>query len=299
MYSFFYPFSFLFSIFSVFVFSSRVRWFLYCFHYLFLSFPSSFSFFHFFFFHSIPFLSSSLLYIRRYSRLFPNLPPLYLNSSGMHDPNIRQAWREKLALVTIIIFLCGAVGFLTFGFQLVLCGTQTGHVQFDQILSNQVIINGRAYTVDKFKHPVTANTNNVIASSGNLLDAPTKAGGADLSFLFQNTDGACRGLLTTTDGANKAAGGNLLYFFPCLAVSSNTTAQSIGAGWVNPSPAALAACHNPGTTSRGLLSGGTSLPIVDVFYSWDNLTTSLTSGGKLFIFNGYVIHLHRNVSIHI
>jgi chitin synthase len=39
----------------------------------------------------------------------------------MKDPNVRQAWREKITLCFIIVILCAAVGFATVGFQKVLC----------------------------------------------------------------------------------------------------------------------------------------------------------------------------------
>jgi chitin synthase len=39
----------------------------------------------------------------------------------MKDPNVRQAWREKMGLCVIIAVLCAAVGFATVGFQKALC----------------------------------------------------------------------------------------------------------------------------------------------------------------------------------
>lgn len=49
-------------------------------------------------------------------------PDILLRSmGGMHDLNVRQAWREKITLCFIIAVLCTAVGFATVGFQKVLC----------------------------------------------------------------------------------------------------------------------------------------------------------------------------------
>ncbi len=49
-------------------------------------------------------------------------PDIFLSSlGGMKDPNVRQAWREKIALCFIICILCAGVGFATVGFQKVLC----------------------------------------------------------------------------------------------------------------------------------------------------------------------------------
>ena len=40
------------------------------------------------------------------------------------DPLVRQAWREKLSLVYIILLCCGCLAFLTFGMRLALCPEQ-------------------------------------------------------------------------------------------------------------------------------------------------------------------------------
>lgn len=60
---------------------------------------------------------------RIFSRVVTFWAPDVLLSSvgGMKDPNVRQAWREKIALCFIIAVLCAVVGFATVGFQKVLC----------------------------------------------------------------------------------------------------------------------------------------------------------------------------------
>ncbi|PFH51990.1 glycosyltransferase family 2 protein [Amanita thiersii Skay4041] len=60
---------------------------------------------------------------RIFSRIVTFWAPDFLLASlgGMKDPPVRQAWREKMALCFIIVFLCAAVGFATVGFQTVLC----------------------------------------------------------------------------------------------------------------------------------------------------------------------------------
>lgn len=40
---------------------------------------------------------------------------------GMHHPQIQEAWREKVALCVVIVLLCGALAFLTFGFSIFVC----------------------------------------------------------------------------------------------------------------------------------------------------------------------------------
>ena len=46
---------------------------------------------------------------------------LLASLAGLKDKAVRQAWREKITLCFIILWLCAAVGFATVGFQKVLC----------------------------------------------------------------------------------------------------------------------------------------------------------------------------------
>ncbi|KAG0370603.1 chitin synthase-domain-containing protein [Gamsiella multidivaricata] len=50
------------------------------------------------------------------------LPP-FLNMCGVHGKAVQQAWREKVALCVIIMFIGGMVAFLTIGFTFLLCPT--------------------------------------------------------------------------------------------------------------------------------------------------------------------------------
>ncbi|KAJ3190989.1 hypothetical protein HK101_008193 [Irineochytrium annulatum] len=52
------------------------------------------------------------------------LPSFLLTRMGKRDANTQQAFREKIALCMIIFFLMCTVGFLTFGFTVVLCPNQ-------------------------------------------------------------------------------------------------------------------------------------------------------------------------------
>jgi chitin synthase len=57
------------------------------------------------------------------SRIVSFWAPDFLLESlgGLKDPQVRQAWREKITLCFIIGLMCGAIGFATVGFQKVLC----------------------------------------------------------------------------------------------------------------------------------------------------------------------------------
>lgn len=60
---------------------------------------------------------------RIFSRIVTFWAPSFLLVSigGLRDKNVRQAWREKIALCFIILVLCLAVAFITVGTQMVLC----------------------------------------------------------------------------------------------------------------------------------------------------------------------------------
>ncbi|RKP39471.1 chitin synthase-domain-containing protein, partial [Dimargaris cristalligena] len=172
-------------------------------------------------------------------------PPSILRCCGMPQPDIQQAWREKMALVTIIMLMMGAVGFLTFGFQQVVCGLSTqnqNYIKYDQIGMNNVIVNGRVYDVSKYVHPASSLTGDD-QEPGNLLRDPSYASGMDLSFMFQTPNGNCKGLFNVPSPAD--AQNNVLNLFPCV----------INNGTVTPNPemnAENAACHLT-TASRDVL----------------------------------------------
>ena len=81
--------------------------------------------------------------------------PFVLRRCGMNDPQIQQAFREKLALCKIIVLIMALVGFLTFGMQKVLCSPAPryglNNAPFD---TDFVAIHGVAYQFDaSFRHP--------------------------------------------------------------------------------------------------------------------------------------------------
>lgn len=48
------------------------------------------------------------------------LPP-FMRMCGIHEKPVQQAWREKVTLCVIIMFIGGMVAFLTIGFSSILC----------------------------------------------------------------------------------------------------------------------------------------------------------------------------------
>nr|GAT57682.1 glycosyltransferase family 2 protein [Mycena chlorophos] len=74
---------------------------------------------------------------------------------GMRDPNVRQAWREKLSLCMIIATCCAAVGFITVGFQKVLCtdaeATSSVFMRVGSV-PGTLTVEGRVYNVSNSKN---------------------------------------------------------------------------------------------------------------------------------------------------
>lgn len=153
------------------------------------------------------------------------------------DPLVRQAWREKLALVYIILFCCLCLAFLTFGMRLALCPerlvtnsysfynetAQSRQVYFRQDVS----VYGLLYPYDVIQKFFKDNYNTTL--NGDYE-------GVDMSRLFDgDSSGACKQYdngktgNATTQGACHVAdpyGGLIFFFLPRhiyhLFVSANT-----------------------------------------------------------------------------
>ncbi|KAJ2810248.1 Chitin synthase, class 3, partial [Coemansia furcata] len=139
-------------------------------------------------------------------------PGRVLGWCGMPDALVQMAWREKMGLVSLILLLMGAIAFLTFGFQQVLCGLsgQQTRIKWNEVGNGYVVVAGRAYDITRFGHKATPWTG---PNGANIMGAPANAGGKDLSFLFQNPNAACHGVMSYS-GAD--SNGNVVNAFPCV-----------------------------------------------------------------------------------
>lgn len=85
------------------------------------------------------------------------MPSFFLEKcAGMTDIRVRRAWREKMALVTIVILLCIVMGFITFGMQYLTCGIDDSQIKRFPIkyFNNEVVnIRGNLYDIKNFDHP--------------------------------------------------------------------------------------------------------------------------------------------------
>ena len=140
-------------------------------------------------------------------------PGSLLRCFGIPGRAQQQAWREKIGLISVIIFLGAFVGFLTFGFTQAVCSQPPISFRVDQITNGYLIIHGRAYDLTGSSHPAAFG----VPQGSNVLYPPVNAGGFDASFMFQNVNSKCKGLITAT--ANSSVlhdkNDNLAWYFPC------------------------------------------------------------------------------------
>lgn len=212
-------------------------------------------------------------------------PRFVLKCFGKKSKAEARAWREKMGLLSIIALIMGFVGFLTFGFTRTVCGSPATRLQVNHVDSGYMIFYGQAYDLSGSHHPVAdgipAEANGEGANV--LYDLPEKHGGQDGSFLFQQVNGKCKGLVTLAEGSDVPTNsdGDLAWYFPC-----NTFNQD---GSTSPNltiPYYLGyACH---TTAKGRTQFYDLSPAADVYFSWDDVKNT---SRNLAVYSGNVLDL--------
>ena len=211
------------------------------------------------------------------------MPNIILGCFGKKKKEQQRAWREKMGLISIILAICAFVGFLTFGFTETVC-PQGGpaRLRVNEVGAGYMIYHGQAYDLSMSHHPLARG----ISSGGNVLwDMDEPHGGQDGSFLFQNVNGKCKGLITAAANSDVPtdSDGNLAWYFPC-----NTFNQD-GSSNANPNksiPYYLGyGCHTSKDAREafyGLRSSG------DVYFTWDDVKNS---SRNLMVYSGDVLDL--------
>lgn len=188
---------------------------------------------------------------------------------GLRSREQQRAWREKMGLVSIILVLMAGVGFLTFGFTDAVCGTPPdrfhgGAIGDSFIGRGSVTINGYDYDIAKFNHPSAGSTFN---GRTNPLNAPGFANlaGNDASFLFQNTNGNCRGLITKASGSPiTGQGSDLDWYFPCNIFNQDGSSGPTLGGYDSNRQ-----CHVQSGTRRRFSE--MLQPKGQVYFTWDDV----------------------------
>ncbi|KAJ4382680.1 Chitin synthase, class 3 [Didymella sp. IMI 355093] len=207
-------------------------------------------------------------------------PDAILKCFGKPQKAQQRAWREKVGLVSIIMLICTFVGYLTFGFTETVCPS-SGNVRLrsNEVGKGYMIFHGKAYDLAQSTHPLARG---VPAGANVLFDLPEKHGGQDGSFLFQNVNGACKGLITAKANSDiPDVNGNLGWYFPCRTFNQDGSSK--------PNTTFLEyngfQCHTSDNARKafyGLRNAG------DVYFTWDDIRNS---SRNLMVWGGDVLDL--------
>ncbi|KAF3939973.1 hypothetical protein ABW19_dt0210558 [Dactylella cylindrospora] len=207
-------------------------------------------------------------------------PNVLLRLFGKTGKGPQRAWREKVGLISIILYFCAGVGYLTFGFTQTVCGAAPVRLKVNHVDRGFLIIHGVAYNLVGSHHPAAVG---IPPGSNVLFDLPQKWGGYDASFLFQNVNGQCKGLITAANNSDVPtnADGDLAWYFPCnLFEQDGSTPANKSAG------AYLGyACHTSDIARQAYY--GLS-PAGEVYFSWEDLKNDTR---KLMVYSGNVLDL--------
>jgi chitin synthase len=207
-------------------------------------------------------------------------PDFVLKCFGKPAKAQQRAWREKMGLISIILLIMTFVGFLTFGFTATVCGRPGLRLRVNYVTDGYMIFHGSAYDLSESQHPAALG---IPAAANVLYDLPQKHGGQDGSFLFQNVNGKCKGLITLASGSDVPtnADQDLAWYFPCNTFNqdgSSAPNKSVGyyLGY---------SCHTIGSAREafyGLNSAG------DVYFTWDDIKNV---SRNLMVYSGTVLDL--------
>ncbi|KAF2863486.1 glycosyltransferase family 2 protein [Piedraia hortae CBS 480.64] len=208
-------------------------------------------------------------------------PNIFLKCAGMRQKEQQRAWREKMGLISIILLIMLFVGFLTFGFTETVCPAGgPARLRVNEVSSSYMIVHGRAYDLSKSRHPLARG---IRANANVLYDLQEPQGGKDGSFLFQNVNGACKGLIRPAPKSDVPhnSNGDMAWYFPC------TTFNQDGSSEPNKTiPYYLGyACH---TSKRGRDAFYDLRNSGDVFFTWDDVRNT---SRNLVVYSGDVLDL--------
>lgn len=207
-------------------------------------------------------------------------PAPLLRLFGLPTKDRQFAWREKIALISVILYLGTFIAYLTFGFTRTVCAGSVQKTRINEVSTGYLIINGRAFDLTSSKHPKVAG----ISSGSNVLYPPINAGGMDASFLFQNVNGNCKGLIEPRDNNTIPTNDDdeLAWYMPCRLFEQDGSSEvnrteAYYDGW---------ACHTSAIARKAyynLKSSG------DVYFTWDDVKNS---SRNLVVYSGNVLDLN-------
>lgn len=188
------------------------------------------------------------------------IPPFFMKACGLRSPEQQRAWREKMGLISIILSLMAGVGFITFGFTKAVCGRPPDRHLPKDVGAASVIIHGKDYDFSKFQHPRAGPFN---GRSNPVFEGSWGVASNDASFLFQNVNQHCLGLITKANTSTITGDGGLLdWYFPCN-VFNKFGQKANQTGYDSKRQ-----CHTSSTAKNGLAS---MVPQGIVYYEWEEV----------------------------
>ncbi|KAK5089204.1 Chitin synthase, class 3 [Lithohypha guttulata] len=209
-------------------------------------------------------------------------PNLLLKCFGMPARAQRRAWREKIGLVSIILLIAAFVGYLTFGFTQTVCARPGLRLAINKVDRGFMIFHGSAYNLANSYHPAA---DGIALDSNVLYDLPHKYGGQDGSFMFQQVNGECKGLINKAPNSNipSNSDGSLAWYFPCTAFNQDGSGDA-DFGYDNTTYLGYA-CH---TTSNARNAFYNLKKSGEVYFTWEDVKNS---SRNLMVYGNSVIDL--------
>lgn len=207
-------------------------------------------------------LSSYGLVVRHFMFRFHDIIRFLILHPGIRSPEQQRAWREKMGLLSHIIFLMAGVAFLTFGFTQAVCGKPATRFRTGTVGNSSVIIHGFDYDFSNFKHPQVGIFNT--STINPLFEGGWNVAGADISFMFQNVGQNCRNIITGASNTSiPTQNGDLEWYFPCNVFNQFGTS---GQNLTNYDSATT--CHVTSTARSDLAQ---MHPQGQVYYTWNDV----------------------------
>ncbi|CCK72498.1 uncharacterized protein KNAG_0K01330 [Huiozyma naganishii CBS 8797] len=198
------------------------------------------------------------------------VPSRLLIYFGMKKAERRMAWREKVALLTIILYLGLFVSFLTFQLTRTLCNESRVYMKPENIDGQYLIVGGNI-----FNFQGTQDTEISIDLQNNTFLGPFNASGKDASFLFQNVNGHCLNVITPSKDSKipHDSEGNMERYFPYVMTKDGVLEEN---KWNHTH---LEAQRNDYYSLRS---------VATVFFTWEEIRNSKRN---LIVYNGAVLDL--------
>ncbi|CAO1634466.1 unnamed protein product [Parajaminaea phylloscopi] len=195
---------------------------------------------------------------------------------GIKTPEQQRAWREKVGLLSIVLFCMAAVGFITFGFTQAVCDTTATRYEAGKIDAGSMIFHGYDFDFNRFYHPQVGPfvANGPMNHTNPVYSEPYSSGRMDGSLIMQRTGGECAGLIKNRDGTDATQ------IYPCRLLT-----QTGAAGYTNQTM-----CHADAIAEKMLGKQSINPRRGPVFYTWKQVENPTSN---LLVWKGSVIDLSR------